>query len=269
MPKKPHDICWDHEKISNFWNGLGADGGNESLYFSRQKGPAVLKLVSRRIPLIGPVLDLGCGPGYFLDLLLAHNIPCRGADFSPDSVAAVNARLKKHPLFKGATKSSSATAVEVPDGSARTMFFLETLEHFLPEDRQAVLTNIHRALAPGGHLVTTVPWREDLAAAMVICPSCGCRFHQVQHMTRFDRGSLQAEMEDQGFETVFCRPVALWPEWRIYFRSLKIVSHSQEITCPECRNRFSVASSLTRKICSKLRLNKIFHLVYIGKKADR
>ncbi len=49
-----------------------------AMYFSRSHGPAILKDLTRRIPEARVVLDLGCGRGDFLDLLVESGFQCMG-----------------------------------------------------------------------------------------------------------------------------------------------------------------------------------------------
>jgi len=261
-----HEIKWDKEKIQNFWNNLSANGVCSDLYFSRQKGHSVLKLVGKYIEVSGRVVDLGCGPGYLIEHLLAAGIPCQGADLSPESVRRLNERLAGNPLFRGATSCDLPTEVPFAPDSVDVMFFLETLEHLLSEDRDECLRNIHSALAEGGHLVITVPFREDLERSKVVCPRCGCRFHRVQHVHAYDARSLVALLERHDISAVFCRPVILLPEWRIYLRSLFYGAKDQPLICPECSHAFRIKGGFWRNLAGKFLINKIYHLVFIGRK---
>ncbi len=49
----------------------------------------------------------------------------------------------------------------------------------------------------------TVPNEEDLQANAVACPDCGCIFHRMQHVQRFNCESLSEWLVGVGFEPVF------------------------------------------------------------------
>lgn len=265
----PFDIVWDKQTISRFWNRIGSDANLADFYFTRQKGASLLRFVKRYIPLQGRVLDLGCGPGYLIEHLLALGISCEGADLSEQSVQYLNERLAHEPLFKGAKASRGLTDVPVPCNSVDTLLFLETLEHLLPDDRDAYLANIAKSLVSGGHLVLTVPFAEDLDAAKVTCPDCGCRFHRVQHLVSFTPTALQGLLTACGFRTIVCRPVFLAPDWRVYLRALRRGGEDGGHCCPACGHSFqSQPIGFLRSVLGKLRPNKVLRLVYIGQRKD-
>lgn len=269
MTNKSHEIKWDHQTISAFWDRMSTDKGSADQYFSRQKGKAVLRLVKRHIEVVGQVVDLGCGPGYFIEHLVNEGIACSGADVSEDSVQELNSRLSKHSLFQCGTVNRGLQDVPFPSASIDVCFFLEAVEHLLPEDRKAYLENIVNALAPEGRLVLTVPYSENLDYAKIICPACGCRFHRVQHLDSFSSSSLRGLMDSYDMETVLCRPVILLPDWKIYLAALKEDIRAKKVTlhyCPECDHGFTGGKSFWRRIYDKLKVLKVFHLVYIGRK---
>ncbi len=49
----------------------------------------------------------------------------------------------------------------------------------------------------------------------VMCPDCGCVFHQFQHVRSFTPEGLRAAVEARGFKTLRCRPLLLsfLPRW--------------------------------------------------------
>jgi hypothetical protein len=72
-------------------------------------------------------------------------------------------------------------------------------------------------LRPGGYLVITTPNEEALEAQHVMCPSCGCEFHPVQHLRSWSSAALSLALVQAGFRTVRCQatlfsdlPRALW-----------------------------------------------------------
>ena len=97
-----HSIEWTPERIERFWNFYSANAAAHGNYFSKQFGGAILALVRGRVRLAGPVVDLGCGPGYFLEELLRNKLACKGIDSSAEAVASVQTRLQGRPGFLGA-----------------------------------------------------------------------------------------------------------------------------------------------------------------------
>jgi SAM-dependent methyltransferase len=203
-----HPIEWTPERIERFWDFYSANAAAQGNYFSKQYGRAILSLVRGRVHLAGPLVDLGCGPGYFLEELLRNGFACKGIDSSAEAVASVQARLLGRPGFLGAAVGR-LDRIPLEDGEAGTVCLIEVMEHLAPDLAEATYAEIHRALRPGGHLIITVPNAENLEANSVACPECGCVFHRMQHLQRFTAESLAQHMTAAGFKVAFSRGVAL------------------------------------------------------------
>lgn len=203
-----HTIRWSHDNISRFWDFLSSQPVRDDTYFSWNVGAGLVRYVSSLISLRTPVVDVGCGPGFLLDQFLKHGLACRGVDLSPESVAALTARIGQNPQFLGANVGG-ATKTGLPNNEAGTLLLVEVLEHLLPTDLGAALDEMHRTLAPGGHLVVTVPNDEDLARSELACPECGCVFHRWQHVGSFSRRSLPELLAAHGLTPVHVAEVDL------------------------------------------------------------
>jgi SAM-dependent methyltransferase len=96
----------------------------------------------------GPVLDVGCGRGEFLDLLAAHHIDARGIDLNHEMAEACRAR---------GLDVSEADAVGyltgVEDGSLGGIFSAQVVEHLEPAYLLRFLELSFYKLRPGGRLV--------------------------------------------------------------------------------------------------------------------
>ncbi len=231
---RPHRVVWDKDKVARVWKFFSS-GDNE--YFSRAAGDSLLKHVRRRIPLRGPALDFGSGPGHFVAKLLAAGIPTAAFDLDEESIRMIEAKFRAHPAFLGAVCSAGLPA-PIPDDAYDTVFFIETIEHLLPEEAGEVLAEIYRLTKPGGTVVITTRNGENLARREVLCPECGAIFHRKQHLASFSASSLAAQMAKAGFDALFCRPVL-----------------------------FSVSPmSGLRRIYVRLRKEKMPSLLYIGRK---
>ena len=264
---KLHDVEWDGTKIKRFWDGFVTGPENASLYFSKQKGRSLLHFVRRFSKVNGRVVDFGCGSGYFIDHLLNAGISCAGADLSNDSVVSVNQRLKNRAEFAGAKLCPSASEIPFEPESVDTLFLLEVVEHLLPGLREQYLEQIVNILVVGGDLIATVPYKEDLVRNKVVCNACGCRFHRVQHIASFDPLGFSRLMSEAGLTTVVCRPVLLWPDWQVYWQSMRISSAGKILSCPECAS--NVDPGQTGSFVNRFSLDKLFHLVYVGCKETR
>jgi SAM-dependent methyltransferase len=100
----------------------------------------------------GPVLELACGPGVFLDLLAAKGVRCSGVDIDDGMVAECRAK-GHHVVLDDALNHLAGVA----DSSLNGLFAAHFLEHLPSEVVQRVYAEAARVLAPGGVFVAVVP----------------------------------------------------------------------------------------------------------------
>jgi arsenite methyltransferase len=105
------------------------------------------------------VLDVGCGPGFYIPELLREVGPkgaVVGIDSSESMLALAAGRSGNGPNVE--FHEADATALPVDDASFDAAFSVQVLEYVA--DIPAALAEIHRALRPGGR---TVIWDVDWA----------------------------------------------------------------------------------------------------------
>jgi SAM-dependent methyltransferase len=196
-----HECAWTPEQVQRFWDGYASHAGRENTYFSKMHGRAILALASKHVRIADPVIDVGCGNGALLDALLARGFSCTGIDSSEISVRNVIERLQAQRGFRGAL-TGSVDRLPLADGQAGTALLVEVIEHLDGPTLERALAELHRVVRAGGFLIVTVPNQEDLPAAMVACPECGCRFHRMQHLRSLSPQSLTAMLRAAHFEVV-------------------------------------------------------------------
>ncbi len=205
----PHEIEWTRERASRIWEYIGSNKAYSSMYFSRRHGESLIRFLNRRkLPLSGRTLDFGCGPGFFLEMLLRRGIGCQGVDFSDTSVRLAQDRIARNPL-SGGVLLAHGFPLPLESESFDTVFFIETIEHLLPADLEATVTELHRVIREGKHLVVTTPHEEELDGEKILCPECGCIFHRMQHVRSWSGESLSRYMAEHGFARVACEAVTL------------------------------------------------------------
>ena len=96
----------------------------------------------------GPVLDLGCGPGYWTAYLQSLEIQTTGIDVVPEFIEYARA-AHPGPEFR----LGSMADVDAPDESVAGIRSWFSIIHTNPADLSAVLTEFRRLLAPSGMLV--------------------------------------------------------------------------------------------------------------------
>ena len=100
----------------------------------------------------GPVLELACGRGEFLDLLREAGVAASGVDLDDGMVR--DARAAGHDV----QHADALTGLrERPDASVQGVFSAHFAEHLDPAALQAVVAESARVLAPGGHFVAATP----------------------------------------------------------------------------------------------------------------
>ena len=107
----------------------------------------------------GPVLDVGCGRGEFLELLKAEGIASSGVESNPVSAEAARAR---------GLSVERADALALldgrPAGTLGAVVAFQVVEHWPPEGIFRFLQLSRRALAPGGILVAETINVDSLSA---------------------------------------------------------------------------------------------------------
>jgi len=104
----------------------------------------------------GPVLDVGCGRGLFLELLRAAKIEAVGIDHSQESVAACRERGFAVECIDAREYLARA------EGNFGGIFCSHVIEHMGYDDAMTLLALCHRALRDGGILLLVTPNPEDI-----------------------------------------------------------------------------------------------------------
>lgn len=137
------------------------------------------------------VLDVGCGPGYFLDYLKEHQIPGSGLEVNPFCVSFCNARgldVRSHDLAEEQSESYSLI----------TMF--DVLEHL--DEPCDVMMAARRALRPGGHILAYTPNIHSIS--VLLMKGEHNSLLPFNHRCFYDPKSLNYLSTKAGLEVVRC-----------------------------------------------------------------
>jgi ubiquinone/menaquinone biosynthesis C-methylase UbiE len=111
------------------------------------------------------ILDVGCGPGFYVAELLDEvgaGGSLVGVDLSPQMLAIAAKRCAAHANVE--FREGPATKLPVPDASFDAALSVQVLEYV--EDTPAALAELHRVVRPGGRVViwdvdwATVSWHS-------------------------------------------------------------------------------------------------------------
>lgn len=114
---------------------------------------ALLQTCPGKDRLEGPLLDLGCGPGYAFEELRRHG-PVFGLDFSAEALRTCRQRCTTTAV-EAQLMRGRADQLPCLDNSLQLVVSLDLLEHL--ENDDAVLQECRRVLRHSGWLVLSVP----------------------------------------------------------------------------------------------------------------
>lgn len=127
-------------------------------YAELVKDPAELDPSSRAMPAefaeavrdggLGPVADLGCGPGKVTAYLAGLGVSVFGVDVSPKMIGLARQAYPDVHFTVG-----SMTALEIGGNGLGGILAYYSAHHTPPELLPVVFAEFHRALAPGGRLM--------------------------------------------------------------------------------------------------------------------
>lgn len=142
-----------------------------------------------------PIVDLGCGRGEWLELLVAEGLTARGADTNVATVAESRARGLDVAEADAITHLRS-----LPDGSCGAVTAFHLVEHLAFAAVVALVDEIVRVLQPGGIMILETPNPTNLvvgAASFYIDPTHGRPLHP--ETMRFLAGARGLERVDVRF----------------------------------------------------------------------
>jgi SAM-dependent methyltransferase len=97
---------------------------------------------------LGPVADLGCGPGRVTAHLAGLGVSACGIDVSPKMIELARSTYPDLHFSVG-----SMTALGIEDDTLGGILAYYSTHHTPPELLPVVFAEFHRTLAPGGHLL--------------------------------------------------------------------------------------------------------------------
>ncbi len=121
-------------------------------------------LYQQFLPLRHPILDVGCGDGFFARVTFGKRKIDVGLDMGDSRIS----QAKKSDAYKSVVTYDGYT-IPFPNRSFQTVVINSVLEHV--DDLPRIIDEAHRVLVPGGTCLTTVmaaPWEQYLFGTKVL-----------------------------------------------------------------------------------------------------
>ena len=168
-------------------------------------------------------VDIGSGTGALVIRAAEHGIRSFGVEPSPELVkhAASLAKLRRLPVE---FVVGSSMQVPLNDAFADAVSLIEVVEHLDDQTLPVVLAEARRVLRPGGTLLVTTPYQEDLSASTMQCPECGAEFHAIQHVRSWTPRALGSVLAAAGFVPRI-RATRMVEDGPIYERAVRFVAY--------------------------------------------
>lgn len=178
------------------------------------------------------VLDVGCGNGIFVHMLM----DMKGRFDQIHATDRSHAALRRVQATK---TQASIDDLPFDERSFDIVTSLEVIEHLPTGIYRDGLANICRIADK--YVLLSVPNEENLQTSLIACPECETRFNPDYHMRSFSSDILQTLLDPFGFkpvETFFMGPMANYmfiPSYREKRRDdIYQNPFSVPIPCPVC-----------------------------------
>jgi len=126
----------------------------------RKELPPLFSLLDS-LPLFPKVLEVGCGRGYSLPIIIEHFHPRKTVAFDLDDEELEEAKklAEKEGLDSVEIRKLDAASLPFP-GSSFNVVLVSAVLHHIKEWQKAV-SDASRILAPGGYLILKEPWKKS------------------------------------------------------------------------------------------------------------
>jgi SAM-dependent methyltransferase len=162
----------------------------------RRKFNYGLDLIESFVPGKGRLLDVGCGPGVFLEVARDRGWQVEGLEFNAWCVERV--RRLGIPVF-----DSPLEKADLSPGAYQCITLWTVLEHIV--EPRAFLESIRRLVSPDGVILVLVPNVDSLAIRVL--HEKAVTFSGDSHVNHFGPATLARLLELSGFGVVDCETI--------------------------------------------------------------
>ncbi len=159
---------------------------SKSFWF-RARNKIIMWAIKKNFPQAKSLLEIGCGTGFVLNGI-AQEIPhlsIFGSELSIDGLKHAAGRVSRAELFQ-------MDALKIPFSAEFDVIgAFDVLEHI--ESDHVVLSQMYKAIKPGGGIIVTVPQHKYLWSY----------FDEAsRHFRRYSKQELQSKLEEAGFKVI-------------------------------------------------------------------
>jgi SAM-dependent methyltransferase len=190
-----------NESLDDFLAKQTIEGKRQSWLANQKKIGYVLNKTKKYLKKINSSCDIGIGNGYSLKFYHRRGVKVTGVDISSYLIDHYKKEYSKENLNINLLKAD-ITKSKIGDKTFNLVTCFDVLEHLPGEGLISALKNIAHSLKPKGLLIGTVPLRENLDQARVICPECGSKFHPIGHHHSFQTFDDISKMLMSDFEVL-------------------------------------------------------------------
>lgn len=152
-----------------------------------------LKLATAKFSKKGPLLDIGCGNGFFLDEARKMGFkPLFGVEPSKDSFKSIPKTINRKNLIMDIFKKG-----QFSKNFFNIVCFFQVIDHII--DPNEFLKNCYTILKPGG-LILAIMHDAKSATAKILGEKSP--IFDIQHIYLFDKKTIRAIFEQNGFEVI-------------------------------------------------------------------
>jgi len=206
--------CWDYDYLQN-----------------AAEKTRVEEIINNIPSDIHSVLDVGCGSGAFIDVLI------RTFPYKLDRLLGLDSSFEALRHVKSEKIHGNINNLSFRNNSFDFVSCFEILEHLPLEEFRKGILELQRVSRK--YIMITVPNNQDLEQSLVICPECQCWFNPYFHMRSFDKNILLNLFEN--FKLIKTKEIGPTVKNLVHNRLLFLFYHSWRKTlppvtsiCPQC-----------------------------------
>jgi len=167
-----------------------------------------LSYILGRIRAGSKMLNIGVGGAFLEGLAVEKGVDVYILDPNERSISKVR------DLHNLGDKAQTGYSDNIPFDADKfdNVVMSEVLEHLSTEVLEKTINEVARVLKPNGAFLITIPFEEDLADGLVVCPHCGDKFHRWGHQQTFSMDRLRQLLSAEGFH-VEKMQARCFPDW--------------------------------------------------------